>query len=170
MKVWLVGMMGSGKTTSGSLAASHLGVPFVDMDRMIEERVGVTIPSFWAGRGEAAFRQLERSIVAELEHSDGIVATGGGVVLDAANRAVLSRSGLVVWLDAGTRELADRVAGSADRPLLARPGAGTESVLERTREERAHLYLEVADHRIPTDALDVEAVADRIEDLWKSLA
>lgn len=168
MKIWLVGMMGSGKTTAGSMAASALGVPFLDTDQLVTDKVGTTIAELWSDEGEGVFRSAERAVVADIEARSGVVATGGGVVLDAVNRAILARSGTVVWLEASPRVLAARVSTSAERPLLETADQPAVAVLERTLAERSILYEAVADHRVDTDHLDAAAVARRIEGLWKS--
>ncbi len=167
MKIWLVGMMGSGKTSVGEKAASSLGIPFADTDHLVEQRVGATIASYWTEHGERAFRRVEREVVAELEGASGIVATGGGAVMDEANRAVIARSGEVVWLDARPEALAARIGDSHGRPLLEEGDRPPHELLELTLDERSIAYEELADHRIPTDELSPEEVAARIEDLWK---
>lgn len=168
MKIWLVGMMASGKTTAGRLAAASLDVAFFDTDELVADEAGTSIAELWAERGEEAFREAERAMVARLEPKQGIVATGGGVVLDEANRMVLTRSGTVAWLDASPMVLASRAGGSAERPLLAGSDNEAESVLSETLAERASLYSEVADHRLETDGVDPETIAGWIEALWKS--
>lgn len=167
MKIWLVGMMGSGKSTVGRMAARSLEVSFIDTDHLVEQKVGMTIADFWAGQGEPAFRNVERAVIAEIEPKEAIVATGGGVVLDESNRSILTRSGTVVWLYASAPVIADRVPASTKRPLLDVPPAGVEAVVFETISARAPMYDQVADHRIDTDDLDVESVARRVEALWK---
>lgn len=167
MRIWLIGMMGSGKTSAGEIAARNLGVPFMDTDRIVEQRTGESVTSLWSASGEEAFRDVERTVVEELAGEEGIVATGGGVVLDAVNRQVLVDSGTVVWLRAEPSTLAARVAMTSDRPLLA----GSEDrvgVLETKLRERLDLYESVADYRIETDDLSPAEVAGEIEALWKS--
>lgn len=168
MKIWLVGMMASGKTTAGRLAAASLDVAFFDTDELVADEAGISIAELWAERGEEAFREAERAMVARLEPEQGIVATGGGVVLDETNRAVLARSGTVVWLDASPGVLASRVRDSVERPLLAGSGNQAEPVLSETLAERSSLYSEVADHRFRADDVDAETIAGWIEALWKS--
>lgn len=168
MKIWLIGMMGSGKTTAGEIAASNLGVRFFDTDRIAEERTGTSIARLWADRGENAFRDVERAIVRSLVDADGIVATGGGVVLDEGNRRLLVESGTVVWLDATPMELRARIDGSAGRPLLTAASGTTEEILESKLRERGAIYESVAEYRIDTDHLTTTDVARRIEALWKS--
>lgn len=167
MKFWLIGMMGSGKTAAGRVAASNLRVPFSDTDQLVEQRSGMSISVYWAEFGEEGFREVERDVVASLETQHGIVATGGGVVLDRANRDILSRSGTVIWLDARPVALAERVQAGGERPLLASTGLRAEVVLETTLARRSALYEALADHRIGTDELTTAEVAREIELLWK---
>ena len=167
MKIWLVGMMGSGKTAAGEMAARNLDVPFVDTDRMVEEKAGMSVAAFWAENGEEGFRELERSVVEELADATGIIATGGGVVLHESNRRVLGESGSVVWLAAEPSTLASRVAESSDRPLLTQAGDRV-GVLRRELRDRIRFYESVADHRIDTNDLEPDEVAREIEELWKS--
>lgn len=129
--LYLVGYMGCGKTTLGPLVARALGCPFVDLDRAIEAEAGRPIPELFATEGEAGFRVREAAMLARLAAGPRqVVATGGGVVLDAANRALLRATGIVVALDAPVEELARRVAGSG-RPLAADPGAFLARYQER---------------------------------------
>lgn len=167
MKIWLIGMMGSGKSSAGALAAAGLGVDFMDTDEIVADRAGTSIKQLWSDEGEGAFREREKVVVTDLETSDGIVATGGGVVLDEANRTTMRRSGLVVWLEASPPVLVERIGDGADRPLVE-ADADLLGVLTRILTERKALYRETADHRIVTDHLDLAAISNRIEDLWKS--
>ncbi len=168
MKIWLIGMMGSGKTSVGQMVAARLGVPFADTDRLVEESVGSTIAEYWAEHGEPAFRKVEREVVASLQDAKGIIATGGGAVVDETNRALIAESGTVVWLDARPEALAARVGEGADRPMVATAKTSVKAVLESTRDSRSEIYREMADHRIPTDDLSPLEVAERVEALWKS--
>lgn len=166
MILWLVGMMGSGKTSAGRLAARHLGVEFSDTDEEVARRKGCSIPQLWAELGEAAFRELEKVAVQELATRGGVVATGGGAVLDATNRHTMVTTGPVVWLEATPSVLSARLRHCEDRPLLAVPDRERESVIAQRLEERKKLYAEVATHRISTDHMTVTEVAARIEEIW----
>ncbi len=166
MTLWLVGMMGSGKTSAGRLAASNLRVEFSDTDEVVARRMGCSVAQLWGDLGEAVFRDLEKVAVRALAGREGIVATGGGVVLDAENRETMVSTGPVLWLEASPAVLARRLKGSEGRPLLVVPDGERESVLARHLEERASLYAEVATHRIATDDMTVEEVALRIGELW----
>ncbi|MPY96286.1 MAG: iron-containing alcohol dehydrogenase [Acidimicrobiia bacterium] len=158
--VVLVGMMGSGKTSVGAALARRLGRPFVDADARLEAAVGCTISQLFADRGEAAFRALERDQLRELLGGRGalVVATGGGVVLDQANRALLEQA-TTVWLDVGPEALAGRLGTDPSRPLLGDDPAGRLAALH---EQRRPFYEAVA--RLVVDGASglVEQVAERI--------
>jgi len=118
--LYLVGMMGAGKTTVGRSLARRLKLRFYDSDQEIEARCGVKIPVIWEIEGEAGFRAREAQAIAELSVLDGIVlATGGGAVLAKENRALLSARGTVVYLRATPEHLYERVRQDRNRPLLA---------------------------------------------------
>jgi len=168
MILWLVGMMGSGKTTAGKMAASRLSVSFWDTDKAVAERMGCSVAQLWGSLGEAAFRDMEKVALVNLAGSEGIVATGGGVVLDAENRRVLTESEKVVWLEASPTVLEIRLASTVNRPGLVSSQDRTFEFLSELAEQRSSLYTEVATHRISTDSIDVAAVARKIEEIWKT--
>ncbi|MEE8376295.1 MAG: shikimate kinase [Acidimicrobiia bacterium] len=168
MTLWLVGMMGSGKTIAGRMAASRLLVPFGDTDEAVAERMGCSVAQLWGSLGEAAFRDMEKVALVNLAGSEGIVATGGGVVLDEENRRILTESEKVVWLVASPTILEMRLASTVDRPGLVSSQAQTFEFLAELAEQRSSLYTEVATHRISTDSIDVGAVASKIVDIWKT--
>ncbi len=161
----LVGLMGTGKTTTGRLVASRLGRRLLDSDEMVEARTGRTVREIWRDEGEPAYRVLETAALQEaLAANDPLViAAAGGVVLRAENRAALAAAdALVVWLRADPGVLAGRVTGGDHRPLLDADPAGTLRQMESDRET---LYREVADVSIDTVGLAPSAVADRIIEL-----
>jgi shikimate kinase len=167
----LVGMMGSGKTTMGRALARHLGKEFVDSDEEIQRRTGVTIPHIFDIEGEEGFRQRERLVIEDLARRENMVlATGGGAVLLAENRAILQRSGIVVYLRAGVHHLWQRTRHDRNRPLLQEgdPHAKLTALLQ----QREPLYLEVADIVIQSGKQSAHAlmlhVADEIENLRKN--
>ncbi len=163
--LWLIGMMGSGKSSVGRALAQRLGRRFVDTDDVVTRRMGCSIAEFWGEKGEAAFRDMEAAAVAEVAAADGrVVATGGGVVLSSANVSAMRDSGMVVWLKAQPATLAARVASNSRRPLLrdSEPvDRLTEILAERTDRYEAAAHVAVA-----TDGLEMETVVDRIEELW----
>jgi shikimate kinase len=117
--LFLVGMMGAGKSTIGRLMAASAGFDFVDCDRELEHRAGTTIANIFELEGEAGFRLRESQLLDELTQRSGVVlATGGGAVLSADNRQVLRGRGLVIYLQASGDEIARRTRGDVGRPLL----------------------------------------------------
>ena len=116
----LTGFMGTGKTTLGRLLAEKIGYKFIDTDALIEKQISQTIAELFEEQGEAAFRKLESDLVEGLAQKEGLViATGGGLVLDPSNVAVLSKTGKIICLTASPEEILARVAKQQDvRPLL----------------------------------------------------
>lgn len=161
-RIWLVGMMGTGKTSAGRRAAELANAPFHDTDDLAVVRSGVTIGTLWEEEGEAAFRRLESEVIAELASAEGILATGGGAVIDPANRS--NMTGTVVWLSARPETIVDRTGTGGDRPLLA--GDGLAERVAQLMRERSPAYEEVATHRIDTDGLTIDEVAHEIASLW----
>jgi shikimate kinase len=156
--VYLIGPMGSGKTAVGRRLATLLGKQFIDSDAEIERRTGVDVRYIFEKEGEARFRQRERDVIAELTALDDVVvATGGGAILDPANRARLASTGVVVYLETTLDTLVRRTKTSRTRPLLANEDPRT--VLERLMVARRPLYEETADLRIETTGRQVRAVA-----------
>jgi shikimate kinase/3-dehydroquinate synthase len=158
--LYLIGNMGSGKTTVGKRVAERLGLPFYDLDQRIEQATGLTIAELFAQQGEARFRDLESRALAEIAClPQGVVATGGGVVLRETNRVLMRRTGWVIYLRASPDTLWRRLKHATDRPLLR-----TESPYETLRaivQAREPLYQE-ADWVIDTDARTPEEVAEAI--------
>lgn len=152
--------MGAGKSCVGALLAARLGRTFVDLDARIEAACGATIAQVFERDGEAAFRAMERDSLAQaLDVPAVVVATGGGVVLDARNREALAGCA-VVHLHAGVDTQLQRLRDDAARPLLA--VADRAGRLHALAAERGALYAEVARVRVDTDALDAAAVADAV--------
>lgn len=165
--VYLVGMMGAGKSTAGRLLARRLKLEFLDSDQEIERRCGVRIPLIFEIEGEAGFRGRESQVIAELTARDGVVlATGGGAVLAEANRRRLAARGTVVYLHAQPDELYRRVRRDKNRPLLATPDP-----LGRLRElyaERDPLYRSIADVVLETASQSAPALAKALLGRLKS--
>lgn len=147
--IFLVGMMGAGKTTVGKILARHLGKTFIDSDVEIQQRTGVNIPHIFDVEGEAGFRQREMNVIQELVKLDNIVlGTGGGAVLCEQNRTALRCNGTVVYLKSSVHDLWQRTRHDRNRPLLQT--ANPHARLKVLYEERAPIYIEVADLVINT--------------------
>lgn len=161
----LCGFMGCGKTTVGVRLAENTGRTFVDMDAFIEQNEGMTVQEIFSARGEAAFRQLEQDAAKALSQKSGlIIATGGGVLMDPVNTAVLKENGVVVLLDAGTEVLKERLKGDRLRPLLAKPNH--DEVIEELYRVRSDVYRAAADVVIPADG-SVDSVAEEVRKALK---
>jgi shikimate kinase len=161
--IYLVGPMGSGKTAVGRRLAALLGKQFHDSDAEIEKRTGVDIRYIFEKEGEARFREREREVIADLTSlPDAVVATGGGAVLDPANRERLATTGTVVYLETSVEALVARTRMSKNRPLLVSDDPRT--VLEQLLAVRRPLYEEVADLKIATTGRTVRAVAAEIRE------
>ncbi|MGB5811283.1 MAG: 3-dehydroquinate synthase [Polyangiales bacterium] len=158
MRVFLSGPMGAGKSTVAGAVADRLGTRSVDLDARVAAMAGASIPDIFARDGETAFRSWERRALAELPADAGVVALGGGTVVDHDTRQALLRDGILVTLTARLETLVDRVGASADRPLL---GSDTQGDLARILDARAAAYAE-AHAVIDTDALDPPEIAARI--------
>lgn len=171
--VYLVGLMGAGKTTVGRLLARRLKRPFFDSDHEIQKRCGVNIPLIFEIEGEAGFRAREQQAIAELTALDAVVlATGGGAVLAEDNRRRLAASGTVVYLNARPEDLYERVRQDRNRPLLA--GGDPLARLRELHAERDPLYRSLADLVVDTGAQSVPALTrallERLEERWKASA
>ncbi|GIE82748.1 shikimate kinase [Actinoplanes philippinensis] len=155
----LVGVMGAGKTTIGRAVAAELGVPFGDTDAIIEERAGKPIPEIFVDDGEAAFRALEREVVAEsLETFGGVLALGGGAILDEGTRKLLAAH-TVVYLSVELADAVKRVGLGAGRPLLA---INPRATLKYLLDQRRPLYLEVATYTVTTDGRDEAGITAEV--------
>jgi shikimate kinase len=156
-------MPGGGKSTVGRHLARHLGWRFVDSDAEIERRLGKAISAFFSEQGEAAFRDVEQHVVAELSTATGpglVLATGGGAVLREANREVLRQSGTVVYLRSTPEELFRRLRHDTQRPLLQ-----VRDPLKRLRDmhhERDPLYRRTAHYVIETGRPSVPTLVNMI--------
>lgn len=160
--VYLVGLMGAGKTSVGRALARRLHKTFYDTDHEIERSTGVKIPLIFEIEGEAGFRARETKALTELvRRHDIVLATGGGVVLSEQNRRLLTGHGTVVYLRAAPRDLWLRTRHDRNRPLLQT--ADPLSKLQALFEERDPLYREVADLVIDTGSQTVAALAHRLE-------
>ncbi|MFL6675407.1 MAG: bifunctional shikimate kinase/3-dehydroquinate synthase AroKB [Massilia sp.] len=159
--IFLVGLMGAGKTTIGRQLARRLGKRFIDSDHAIEARTGASIPWIFEIEGEASFRRREADMIRELTAQHGIVlATGGGAVLDPANRAFLAERGTVIYLRASVGSILQRTSHDKNRPLLQTPDPRKK--LEELTSQREPLYREIADLVIDTGRPNVQSMVQTI--------
>jgi shikimate kinase len=160
--VVLVGPPGAGKSTVGRLLADRRGVTFRDTDRDVEHRAGASISEIFIERGEAEFRAMERDAVkSALAEHDGVLALGGGAVMDESTRAAL-REHRVVFLDVGLTDAVLRVGLNRDRPLLlTNPRAQLKAMLDQRRP----VYDAVAAATVETGGRTPEEVAADVEAL-----
>lgn len=163
--VYLVGMMGAGKTTIGKRLSKATGWEFVDLDQFIEATTGVSVATIFEIEGEAGFRQREAlALQQQGARGPAVVATGGGVVLDPMNRARMSANGVVAYLHAEPELLYARTRHDKSRPLLqvADPLARIRTLVER----RDPLYREIADIVVESGA----GVGSTVLSIQKALA
>jgi shikimate kinase len=157
--VVLIGPPGAGKSTVGRLVAERLGVAFRDTDADVETAAGRSISDIFVDDGEAAFRVLERAAVAEaLASHDGVLAVGGGAVLDETTQTALAGH-RVVFLDVGIKDAANRVGFNRDRPLLL---GNPRAQWVKLMEVRRPVYERLATATVLTDGRGPEDIADEI--------
>lgn len=158
MNVVLVGLMGSGKSTIGRLAAHSLGFEFVDTDHVITDAAQKSIPKIFETEGESGFRARETEALRSLSGvQNSIIATGGGIVTVPENLPLLRQLGFVVWLNADPQTLHQRTSHGHDRPLLR--NADPAGTLRTLLEKRGPLYEQVCDMKITTDDFSTEEIA-----------
>lgn len=167
MILWLVGMMGAGKTSTGRNAAKRLGIGFSDTDDEVARDAGLSIVAIWNRGGEELFRELEIDAVSRLAAAADnlVIAAGGGAVLSEENRTAMKSSGKVVWLSAKESILVERIGASDGRPLLQPPNSVAARITE-LMAERESIYSELADAAVDVTEMDENEAAMEVEALW----
>ncbi len=159
--IFLIGMMGAGKTETGKCLAKKLGLIFVDLDSEIEQEARMTVSGIFGTHGEPFFRDLEKGVLKRIVNRNSqVIATGGGIVLDPANRLLMKESGTVVYLRASVRVLFERLKEKKDRPLLNRPDP--EEALARIFQDRRSLYESCHDGAVDTEGKTPREVAEAL--------
>jgi shikimate kinase len=159
--LFLVGMMGAGKTTIGRALAQRLRMRFVDTDRVMVERTGVPVATIFEIEGEEGFRKRESCVLEEVSEGDSLViATGGGSVLLRGNRELMRRRGTVIYLRAQVDALWERTRHDTSRPLLKT--ADPRATLATLLEARDPLYREAAHLIVDTGAQSASSLVSRI--------
>jgi len=160
-KLILIGLMGSGKSSVGKLLAKELNREFFDSDKEIEQMTGANIPLIFELEGESGFRKRETQAIHKLCAQKNIVlATGGGAILSAENRTLLSDNSVIIYLQVSDDQILARTRQDRSRPLLQ-----TENPRQKLIQliaEREPLYLSLAGHTIDTDQLNVKEVTRSI--------
>ena len=161
MNIFIVGPMGSGKSTVGKIISDELFLNFFDTDDEIESRTGASIDWIFDLEGEEGFRKRESSILEEMVKQNSIVlSTGGGIILSDSNREMLSSRGTVFYLSTPISVQIERTSKDKDRPLLK--NGNPEEILTRLQKERKDLYESVSDHVIETENKSSQEVAYEI--------
>ena len=153
----LLGFMGSGKTT----IARQLDSDFVDMDALLEGRLGMPIARFFEEKGEAAFRQLEEEVLADLLKTDKVISTGGGIVISPRNRALLKQNPDNIYLKADFETLYQRISADKDnqRPLFLK---NSKEDLAAIFKERQAWYEEVASQIVDVSSLNPDEIIEEL--------
>ena len=166
--IYLIGLMGAGKTTIGRMLAKSLAMPFYDSDKAIEESTGVDIPTIFEFEGEEGFRDREQKMIRQLTKIDGIVmATGGGAILREENRHLLKENGFIVYLKCSVERILERTRRDTQRPLLRtdNPRGKVESLYA----QREPLYLACADYQVDTGSLSSKVAVNYILNAFRTV-
>ena len=168
--IYLVGLMGAGKTTIGRSLAKRLGMRFIDTDKEIEARTGVSIPTIFEIEGEEGFRKREAQVISEMAQQGAlVVATGGGGVLRESNRITMRASGFVIYLNVPPQLLWERTRHDKNRPLLQVDDPKLK--LTQLFTARDPLYREVANLVVDGGRMSAQAVLQyllkELEERWK---
>jgi len=167
MNIFIVGPMGSGKSTVGKIISSELFLNFFDTDEEIESRTGASIDWIFDLEGEEGFRKRESQILEEMVQQNSIVlSTGGGIILSEPNRELLSSRGTVFYLATPIETQLERTSKDKDRPLLK--DGDPRKILTDLHEKRESLYQSVADYVVETSNRSSQEVANEIIKLVKN--
>ncbi|KAF3977808.1 MAG: shikimate kinase AroK [Methylococcales symbiont of Iophon sp. n. MRB-2018] len=166
--IYLIGLMGAGKTTIGRQLAKSLQLPFYDSDKAIEEQTGVDIATIFEYEGEKGFRTREQKMINELTQLSGIVlATGGGAILKESNRQVLKNNGFIVYLQCSVDKILQRTKRDRQRPLLCTDDP--RKTIETLFAERECFYLSCSDFQIETSSMESKEVVQKVLNEYQSV-
>ena len=166
MIIYLIGFMGSGKSSNGEELAKQLNLKFTDLDRQLEERMGMTVPEMFAQKGEAWFREQEHQLLRQIsETDDQVIACGGGTPCFYDNMEFMNSHGVTVYLKMSVKGLQSRLESQTNsRPLLqGKTGQHLEKLIHDLLEKREDWYLR-ASYKVKALDLDIKALADTISE------
>ena len=159
-------MMGVGKSTIGKIVAKKLNYNFIDVDKLIENKVGSSINLIFKNKGENYFRKVENEIsLSVLKENEAVISLGGGAFLNNTIRKASKKLSVSFWLDVPVNELIKRLIKSKKRPLLL--DKNIDETVKKIYFERKKIYNE-ADFKIKCNALSVENIADKIVELYEN--
>ncbi|MFH1800348.1 MAG: shikimate kinase [Candidatus Omnitrophota bacterium] len=165
--IYLIGMMGSGKTVTGKVLAERLGYTFVDLDAEIQAKEGRSIPEIFAQKGEPHFRDVESSVLDRFSKQEKqVIATGGGIVLRETNVQLMRETGKVILLQASAESLWQRVRYSKDRPLLNK--SDPYGALRQILSDREPFYEKACYFSVGTDGKIAEDIAGEIQEILRA--
>lgn len=169
MHLYLTGYRGSGKSSVARAVGEALGVDVIDLDAVIVETAGCTIPEIFAAEGEAGFRDQESAALAQVaQRPPSVVALGGGAILRESNREQIRNTGRCVWLVATAETLAARIAAdeqdanAPQRPSLTQPGGNPADEVAEVLQQRQPHYAAAADHQVSVEQQSVPEIAEQI--------
>ena len=164
MRIFLIGMMGSGKSSIGELLSKSLNLKFVDVDQVIQKEEGQTINGIFKKKGETYFREIESITLKKIKDS-AIVSCGGGIIKKENNRKFLKKSGITFYLKAKVETLEKRLINDKERPLIDK--SDLKKSLEKIYYERKNLYKNCANFTIQTDETSLSDICDLIKEKLK---
>ncbi len=156
-KIYLVGFMGSGKSALGRRLSYLLKMPYYDMDHEIVRQQGMTIPQIFEKYGEARFREIETEFLKNFRDEACIISTGGGVAINAENRKIMRRSGLVFFLDASFEDIYKRIQHDVNRPIVQ---SSTKEELEKLYHYRRKFYREAGHIQVLTEGRTIRQILE----------
>ncbi|MGY3187401.1 shikimate kinase [Lysinibacillus sp. TE18511] len=156
-KIYLVGFMGCGKSALGRRLSYFLKMPYYDMDREIVRQQGMTIPQIFEEYGEARFREIETEFLENFRDEACIISTGGGVAVNAENRKIMRRSGLVFFLDATFEDIYKRIQHDPNRPIVQ---SSTKEELENLYHYRRKFYREAGHIQVLTESRTIRQILE----------
>ncbi|MFC0522633.1 shikimate kinase [Pontibacillus salicampi] len=159
--IFLIGFMGSGKSSIGEALAKQINKPSLDSDKLVEEVNQETIPAIFNREGEAGFRVKETSALERAAMKDAVISTGGGIVERPQNKVIMNQNGIIIYLHTAFETIVDRLKEDETRPLWNQDLEKRKALYEK----RLPRYKEWADYVIQTDDMDVEAIVEKINSL-----